>query len=232
MLEFNVGELATRLRAALGVRGRMPLGLDEHIIPTAAVADVTGPPWRRNPVAAQAAMQFTSAGIGNAASIHLGFPTVPNILDSLFSTTSVFVLTGYSLQPLNTVLASGAAVTVNSACAFLTPQTVAAMPIGNSVNLVTTERYGTLSPSLSAYAIPLYLGGDTLAGGGVPTPTSIQAGRIAQVQAGVVQPPVWTPCCIALRPGDGIRFFSQHLITATEGSALAVVVEGLYYGLG
>ena len=30
MLEFNVGELASRLRRALGVRGRMPLGLDEH----------------------------------------------------------------------------------------------------------------------------------------------------------------------------------------------------------
>ena len=45
-LPFNVGELATRLRRGLGVRGRIPLDVDERVIAAAGVSDLTTPPYR------------------------------------------------------------------------------------------------------------------------------------------------------------------------------------------
>lgn len=45
-LEFQVGEVADRLRRGLTVRGRMPLELDERVVPVTLVEDVSLAPWR------------------------------------------------------------------------------------------------------------------------------------------------------------------------------------------
>ena len=45
-LEFNVGELANRVRKALGSRGRIPLDLDERVSLEVVLADLDQAPWR------------------------------------------------------------------------------------------------------------------------------------------------------------------------------------------
>lgn len=46
LLEFNVGELVTRLTRGLRVRGRVPLALDDSVVGVAILADLTRPPYR------------------------------------------------------------------------------------------------------------------------------------------------------------------------------------------
>lgn len=46
-LEFNVGEFARRLSRALTVRGRMPLDLDERLVPTVLTEDASQAPFRQ-----------------------------------------------------------------------------------------------------------------------------------------------------------------------------------------
>lgn len=48
LLDFNVSELVTRTRAALGVRGRMPLAMEDSVAPVMSVLDVDRSPYRRN----------------------------------------------------------------------------------------------------------------------------------------------------------------------------------------
>lgn len=45
-LEFNVGELARRLRFALGVRGRIPLDVDERTSASVELIKLDQAPWR------------------------------------------------------------------------------------------------------------------------------------------------------------------------------------------
>lgn len=47
-LQFNVGELANRVRGFLGVRGRIPLALDEQVVPVVRAGDSTRVPFRLN----------------------------------------------------------------------------------------------------------------------------------------------------------------------------------------
>ena len=49
-LIFGSGEPVSRLRRGLDVKGKVNLGLDEIVVPIAAVSDFTGPPYRRSPV--------------------------------------------------------------------------------------------------------------------------------------------------------------------------------------
>jgi hypothetical protein len=45
-LDIQSGSLADRIRRALGLRGRMPLKLDETVVPTVETASLTLPPYR------------------------------------------------------------------------------------------------------------------------------------------------------------------------------------------
>lgn len=47
-LEFNIGEYANRARKALGVRGRIPLDVDERLSFQVALADLDRAPWRQD----------------------------------------------------------------------------------------------------------------------------------------------------------------------------------------
>jgi hypothetical protein len=46
-LDFNVAEMATRMRRALGVRGRIPLTADETTVGVYQLADLEKSPWRQ-----------------------------------------------------------------------------------------------------------------------------------------------------------------------------------------
>lgn len=222
MLEFNVGELATRLRSALGVRGRIPLGLDEHVIPVAITADVNAPPWRTNPVFAQASFTWAETSAGLHARIFLAWSTAtigPN-------RNSVFILTGFQIQPLSLTTATQAAVAANGAVATWDPIVggVAGIP------LITTERRSVpIGPSLVPWELPLHLAG----GGTLTAPDPAAAGTLAHVRAGAVQPPVFVPSQTLLRPGQGIVFTSTApAVAGTSSSGLIINVQGLFFGLG
>lgn len=217
MLEFNVGELTTRLRRALGVRGRMPLGLDEHTIAAVITADVTTPPWRSNPVFCQGASSHVVATGGNRATLALGWQ------DSPLNLSSVFVMTGYALQPVNTVIASGAAVAVNEAYGYWSP---GAGLLTGGRTLITTERTGSPPDAIAPYRVPLALKTGSVLGG-------LTGGeQVALVRSGTVQPPVWTDCQTVLRPGDQFVFSSTTAGDGTNQSSLIVTVRGLFFGLG
>lgn len=224
MLEFNVGELATRLRTALGVRGRIPLGLDEHVIPTSIVADVTVAPWRTNPVFSQGAVYCEVATPGDYAVVTLAF--LPGTIQTK---ASVFVLTGWTLQPLSFVTATGIAVANNAALARWNPTgAIAGAPTAPSELISTERRNVPPGPSLVPWELPLVL---------YPSGTALPAaindpGQLQYTKAGSVQPPIFMPTEVLIRPGQSINFYSTHAATATETSALAVEVQGLYYGLG
>lgn len=222
-LDFNVGELATRLRAALGVRGRIPLALDEYVIPVTVAANVTVPPWRRNPVFGQGSALITSPTVGNFARVVLTYPAGggsggPN---------SVFILTAFSLQPLNLVAASGAAIAANIATATFQPGGTA---IGGSpVPLVTTERYDAVSVNMQPYQLPVGL---LSAQNATAPPTQGASGNFHITRQSTLVAAVWTPCEMAIRPGQAIEFASQVPASATDLSGVQVNVQGLFYGLG
>lgn len=224
MLEFNVGELTTRLRRALAVRGRMAMGLEEYVIGTVQTANVSGAPFRTNPVFGQAAAYTAIATAGRYAQIKLEYPSAyPGIreLDA-----SVFVVTGWMLQPLNFVTASGAAASQNTALAIFKPGG-AGVTAGQP--LISTERLAASGTSLSPYQLPVHL--QTANTPSLP-PAGTDPGILQWVRSGVVQPPAFVPTETLLRPGDLIEFWSTVPADATHTSALALTVQGLLYGLG
>lgn len=226
MLEFNIGELTTRLRKALGVRGRMPLGLDEHVIPVTLTADVTGPPWRTNPSFAQGASRLglPATNAGDYALVRLQYPATVSEMER---GRSVFLVTGWMLQPNNTVIASGAAVADNEALAIFRPSGAG---VSAGFRLTTTERHAPAGTSIVPYLIPIELVQLSVPTS-PPSPVSTD-GLLQWVRAGVVQPPAFVPTETLLRPGDAIEFWSTTITSATNSSGLIVTVQGLFYGLG
>ena len=226
MLEFNVGELATRLRTALGVRGRMPLGLDEHVIPVTLTADVTGPPWRKNPNFGTAGAYFARSGVNSfGVLVRLDYPA-----GNTAGADSVFVVTGWLCQPRYYTTATGAALPFNSVAAIFKPGGPTAgdtAPV--HYPLITTERQAPVGTSLVPYELPLRL---TAATSSSYVPPGSQ-GQLWHTAAGVVQPPTFYPCEIALRPGQCIEFWHEaQLAAATDTVAIGLSVQGLFYGLG
>lgn len=47
---LGISELQARLKAALGIRGNLPLELDESIIPIVRVMDLEQPQWSKDPI--------------------------------------------------------------------------------------------------------------------------------------------------------------------------------------
>lgn len=224
MLEFNVGELATRLRSALGVRGRIPLGLDEHVVPTVLSADLSVPPWRRNPVFSSGGAFYSRATVGHYAAIAIRFRPGP------LSASSRFIVTGILCQPLNFVTASGVAVPQNRVSMIWRPR-LSGGPVSGATEfkLITTERYNVpSSASYEPWRVPVEMSlGFSL------TAPAVDAEGVMQVyQAGAVQPATFVPCQIALGPDQAIDFISTTPTSATDTSALSVSVQGLFYGLG
>lgn len=226
MLEFNVGELVTRLRRSLGVRGRMPLGLDEHVVPVTLAADVNCPPWRTNPVFAQAGAYVSLSGTsGNAVMVRLEYPA-----SATGGPNSVFIVTGWTAQPFYYTTATGAALAPNSVYAYFRPDGPTAGDLGGSAsNLITTERQAPVGASLVPYRIPVTLKGTNNPNYSPPG----QAGMLYYSRAGNVQPAPFYPLQVALRPGQAIEFFHEaQLGAATDTVGLGVSVQGLFYGLG
>jgi hypothetical protein len=226
MLEFNVGELATRLRAALGVRGAMPLGLDEHCIPTVATADVTGPPFRRIPVRFNITADGVMATAGSPSICYLTGPL--GTVGGPSGLQGIGVLDSIQVQEKSFTNATGAEVakarTVSwSYARFTTPLS------GGQVNLLgqgqSLENYGTdgTAPAVTlvgvsaarakAVAQPAYFGGGPF-------------WMTGQGNSEII------PCQIPLFEAYGIAFVSDFLASATETSRVLVNASGLWYSTG
>lgn len=225
MLEFNVGELATRLRKALGVRGRMPLGLDEHVVPVTIAADLSGAPWRTNPVHGEGAQNAVFGNLATSDWLIAGveFPVTPG------AENSIFVVTGYRLSPIRYTTATGAALPFNSATGHFRPNGKTAGLVGGGTTnpLITTERLAPVGTSLVPYqlAVRCY-------GGRNPNQPSAD-GLFSYEKAGNVQPAPFIPTEIALRPGQALEWVHEAQAAATtDTTGLVLSVQGLFYGLG
>lgn len=226
MLDFNVGELAARLRRALGVRGRMPLGLDEHVVPVTLTADVSIPPWRTNPVQGSGGNYDAVAVSGRYAWVSLLFRE-PGAGGTPDYGDSCFLVTGLSVQPLSFITATpGTPAVANVAQGFFSPTPVL---LGTqSQYLITTERQGVpLGAPMAAWELPVQLRYSNGVGAtGLPT-----SGRFGYWRSGVVQPATWQETNILLRQGQALDFYAS-VASGTETSAVAVNVTGLFFGLG
>jgi hypothetical protein len=108
-LDFNVAEMATRMRRALGVRGRMPLTADETTVGVYQLADLEKAPWRNDGrsfrffnVITPTAGQFASHAITNAG-------TRPFVIDELyiFAGTILTIQMGFGQTGLGGVTTKG-----------------------------------------------------------------------------------------------------------------------------
>jgi hypothetical protein len=91
-IEFNVGEFGRRLSRALTTRGRMPLDLDERLVPVVMTEDASGAPFRQRGQQVMAPFLVnagdhagTTAGvlISAAQTIPSGIPTEALLIEEL-----------------------------------------------------------------------------------------------------------------------------------------------------
>lgn len=204
----------------------MPLGLDEHVVPVAFSADVTVPPWRTNPIQGQGGAYDAVSTTGRYAWVSLLFRE-PGAGGTPDYGQSCLVVTGLSVQPLGFITATpGTAMPVNVAQGFFSPTPVL---LGTQFQyLVTTERQGVaIGAPPQAWELPIQLRYSNAVGAtGLPT-----SGRIGYWRSGVVQPAAWQPTQILLRQGQALDFYGP-VASGTETSAVAVNVQGLFFGLG
>lgn len=223
MLDFQIGELATRLRALLGVRGRMPLGLDEHVIPTILTADASGPPWRRAGYGFTASAMFTTAAVNNGATIAL-VPTAPS---------GTFVITGYQLAALSFVTATPTvAVVDNAAALWFSPAGAPAQVAPTGSFAISTEQYET-PPNfvVGAYEVPLNI----LTGRTIGAFAAAQGDNLIAVDRRVAlnSDGGWCPCEIVIRAAGGavsaLVATTLPLASATDTARVLLNVRGNFY---
>lgn len=212
MLDFNVGELVTRLRGALGVRGRMPLGLDEHVVPVVLGGNVSIPPWRRDGIRYSCAARASTATVGNFAQhlFHLGFsdPNLVFVVDTIVMQALDFVTASGALLPNARAVCNLAAVRQNSIV---------------STSCYTAEKYpGPLTTAELLINVGLRSTDSS-------TDPSIPAGRVVEL---VGPGPLVFPCQLPISGTMELQFGSTNAATAANTSALAVAVSGLVYGVG
>ena len=79
MLQINLGDIATRIVRALGIRGRVPVALDENVVPTVLLQDQTDSLYAQNP--ATIIWHFQMAGqVANFSIAQLWNPAADNIV--------------------------------------------------------------------------------------------------------------------------------------------------------
>lgn len=64
LLDFNIGEIASRLVRGAGVRGRVPLTLDDGVLPVVQVADYTRAPFRLDERKYHGGRAVSNSGVG------------------------------------------------------------------------------------------------------------------------------------------------------------------------
>lgn len=216
MLEFNVGEVVTRLRIALGVRGRMPLGLDEVVIPTIRVEDLGRPPFRVQPVEFHGYVAVTTAAAtaGRQARVAcaLNAPIAGTVavirryrvqVSSFVTATGALdpAMQGWDLQLYNGPTSNLVAVQV----AQTTERYAAAALNGTNTDVQMLDNAGTLAPPvLTTVAID---GGNAAPGGLAP----------------------WVDCNIPLYNNLGIFAETTVISTATSQCRIALSVQGEIY---
>jgi len=215
MLEFNVGELATRLRTGLGVRGRMPLGLDEHIVGTTVTADVTGAPWRRSGLQYNGAQLFATANAGERAMVTLQWnrSTGPGLL----------VLTRAVVDDGSFTTASGIRLNTGTIIAKYFGNPGGGIIAGTSTKPFTTERY----PQQDVFTgIEQLIGQFLLTGSAALSTFSVD--QWAVVGASAV-PTTFDGLALLLYPGSAITFQTTVTGSATVTSQIAVSILATFW---
>lgn len=159
-LPFGTGELANRLRRSLDLRGRIPLLIDEVVVPTMPVSDGTKAPFRTSGRRA-GAFVFQAAVAGQFASFRIQNPTpVDAVLDRL----SVF-----TASPAGSVWAIGvgAGSVAGVGTALSTTELVDA-----SQSLILSTGLSVVAATAAASTLAVVLFGGFLAGNGVSPPPS------------------------------------------------------------
>ena len=67
MLQINVGDIGARIVRALGIRGRVPVSLDEMVIPTVLLQDQTDSLYAQNPAEVACLFQLVGANVNAGA---------------------------------------------------------------------------------------------------------------------------------------------------------------------
>jgi len=215
MLEFNVGELATRLRSGLGVRGRIPLGLDEHVVPTVSVADVSGAPFRRSVFRISGGTTLLTGTVGEHATLGVQW-------DPVRALGATFVVDRIDVSRRDIITATGAPsaktgyVGVSLLETSPTPSVIAP-----NVRGLITEVY---PPSL---AIANYL---SLLSTYLQPAVSIAGLQTRTLAAGGVEG-IHQNCEFVLLPNMNLVAWSDLAADATNSSGLIFSWSGLLYPL-
>jgi len=214
MLEFNVGEIATRLRGALGVRGRIPLGLDEHVVPTVEVGNVSGPPFRRQGVRASGGNRFSFGTLNSFAGVILQY-------DPVRTTNAYFVVDRIDVEAQDYINATAAPTpALNFTAVSLIAGNSTPSVITPTRPLYQTEIYPPPLNSEIPYRMPL-----SMAEFPILSATAILASAL--IFGGNNGIHIDTE--IVLQPNQNLVFWSLFPSTATEVSSVVASVSGLYY---
>jgi hypothetical protein len=99
-LEFNVGELARRLRVSLGVRGRIPLDLDERVAANINALNADAAPFRQDGARFYGG-QSLGASAANLSTIAIGNQSINagalHVIDGIWITNAEAVITGVNI---------------------------------------------------------------------------------------------------------------------------------------
>jgi len=220
VLEFNVGEIVTRLRTALAVRGRMPLGLDEVVIPTMQAGAVDTPPFRVQPVEFHGTWMIetapATAGRNARVAVFLQQPATPG---------SIAVISRYKVSVSSYVTATGA----------LDPAlqgweirffTLPSANVAATQAAMTSERY--VGGIVTANTI-VQMGDNNAGVSALPAVTSVTIDGERIAPGGTAN---WVECAIPLYDVLGLIASTTVSSTATSQARLSLSVVGqLYTGI-
>lgn len=96
-LGFGSGELADRMRRALDIRGRIPLAVDEVVVPVALVSEPQSAPFR---ISGRRCFAGSSPGAGGAGTILQVRIQNPTQVDALLDSFEIYqdIATGFTYQ--------------------------------------------------------------------------------------------------------------------------------------
>jgi hypothetical protein len=214
MLDFNVGEVAQRVRNLLTIKGRMPLGLDESIVATVLAADSTLPPWRRTPYRIYGTLSVNNTTVGEYASAELHTFNL--------NVGATVVVDRVQIIGASFITASGVKlVNAGAAMRFLPAKTTSQ----GTNSMYNFERYPAPSALIADFttdwAIRVYTGN--------ATDPMAQQGLICTTEGPTAGDLAYFPCEIPLSSAQALRFEATNPASAANTSRVIVNVSGLYY---
>lgn len=219
MLEFNIGELAARARNLLGVRGRIPFGLDESVVGTVRLADADHAPFR------QTGLEFAGSIDAQTSSAAGRYAGVGIFIDDA-NGQDAFVIERFKVSALNYNATTGA---------------VAAFPTAWIAGQYF-QPYPTIPAGFAAGAFLRSPEQQALVNKfGLFTParfiTSVVSAPVTLTDFGGVHRPgdengPWTECEIPLRSGFQFLAFNNTPADGTNQARVSLSIVGRFWPSG